>query len=123
MGKVRLRFLSFRIETFGLVHKHLTHCYVTVAELRMWITRVLRPQPRAAGVLAVLLLFIGFIHPVVADAVTINALLELDLRDWSSIYSVKVIDQCTSALRDHTNLSEDQVCRLHILKAVAHDLN
>src|SRR6185437_5679661 len=56
---------------------------------------------------------------VAADAIGIEALLELDPLDWSSIDPEKVVEECTLALAKKPKLKEDQLFRIYFLRGIA----
>lgn len=75
--------------------------------------------PNLAGIVALACCFT--FSPITlraADSIRLEALLELDPFDWTSIEPQKVIDECTRALKNKTKLKEDQICRLYLLRGM-----
>lgn len=106
-----------RCNTRFLIHN------VAVASLGRGIVLSLQLRVLPSMILATSLFFLSSIPLVASEVVGLDALLELDLNDWSSVYPETVIDQCTLALTNPNNLKEGQICRLYILRAVAMKLN
>jgi tetratricopeptide (TPR) repeat protein len=73
----------------------------------------------ACAAVVAILLFWNPMSLVAAEVTGIEALLELEPLDWSSIDPEKVVEECTRALARKPKLKEDQLCRLYLLRGIA----
>lgn len=95
-----LRIIGCRLASFEQGNSHLLNRIVTT-------------------VLSACLLLLSPIVLAAAEVFQLEAMLELDPLDWSSIDPSQLINQYTLALANKQKLKEDQICRLYLLRGVA----
>jgi tetratricopeptide (TPR) repeat protein len=73
----------------------------------------------ASNVAIAALLFCNPIPVIAEETARIEALLELDPLDWSSIDAAKIIDECTLALANKQKLNKYQINQCYLLRGIA----